>query len=443
MTPAWWRAATFRSQIVISTMALTALGMVVVTIGLQVILHRTENADIQRVLEDRADSVIAAIESTSGPTLSVPNETLDPGVVVFEGQGRRVAGLPAPDLAQEVTSLSGADTSTTLNVREHARLLAVPFHTSSGAHGVVVVTELLEPYEQAGRYVLLACIGVGLIVVLSVGAMAQWATTRALRPVTQMAERATDWSEHDLGRRFELGPPTNEIAALGSTLDGLLERVAMTIRAEQRLTSELAHELRTPLAAIQGSADLALLRGGLDEEARTDLEQIAGSSRTMAETISTLLDLARDPEAVQQSATCRLVDVLETITALVPDGVSLADHTAADGIRIAAPRDLVVRAVSPVVENAVRHARSRVTLDTVTTTAGVDLHIADDGAGIDDAVRDALFDPGTTGPQGGTGLGLGIARRAARSIGGDVVVGETRTPHDAQGALFVVHLPRL
>src|SRR6476619_4998644 len=424
-------------------MALTAVGMVLVTLGLQLILHRIIEGNLDQVLHDRADSVTAVVDSSPSGHLKVPDDVLEPGVLVFGDHGDVVAGTAWPKARSQMKQLATVSSPRTVAVGEKYRLYATPFTTESGSRGVVVVSESRHAYEEAELYIMLTSLLVGVLVVVAVGLVARLVTSRALAPVAQMAERATDWSEHDLGRRFELGPPTNEISALGGTLDGLLERVAMTIRAEQRLTSELAHELRTPLAAIQGSADLALLRGGLDEEARTDLEQIAQSSRTMAETISTLLDLARDPEAVQQSATCRLVDVLDSITALVPDGVSLADHTAADGIRIAAPRDLVVRAVSPVVENAVRHARSQVTFDTVTTTAGVDLHIADDGAGIDDAVRGALFDPGTSGPSGGTGLGLGIARRAARSSGGDVVVGEQRTPRDAHGALFVVHLPRL
>ena len=83
-----------------------------------------------------------------------------------------------------------------------------------------------------------------------------------------MAERAAEWSEHDLTHRFDLGPPTNELAALGETLDHLLDRVASAIRSEQRLTAELAHELRTPLTSIQGSADLALLHGVDDPEIR-------------------------------------------------------------------------------------------------------------------------------------------------------------------------------
>ena len=60
----------------------------------------------------------------------------------------------------------------------------------------------------------------------AVGLIARWVSTRSLAPVAQMAERATDWSEHDLDHRFDLGPPVNELTALGATLDGLLDRVA-------------------------------------------------------------------------------------------------------------------------------------------------------------------------------------------------------------------------
>ena len=304
-----------------------------------------------------------------------------------------------------------------------------------------MVSESRHPYEEAELYILLASLAVGVLVVVAVGAIARWVTARALAPVAQMAERATDWSEHDLGRRFGLGPPTNEISSLGATLDRLLERVAMTIRAEQRLTAELAHELRTPLAAIQGSADLALLRGGLSDDARTDLEQVAASSRVMAETISTLLDLARRA-GDEPTSTCRLGEVVEAVRPLVPSGPEGTAWTEAvpdPTVRLAAPRDLVVRALSPVIENAVRHARSTVSLRAVASAAAVELRVHDDGPGVDGTVRESLFAPGTVGPGGGTGLGLGIARRVARSIGGDVALAEDDEP----GATFVVRVPRL
>lgn len=445
LRPRRWRATSFRAQIVISTMVLTALGMLLLTLGLQVLVHRIVEGNVDRVLTDRATSVVAALNaSTTGAHVVVPKGVLDPGVVVFDDRGEPQAGMSAPRLADDVAELSHVTRSTRVDVGEDERLLGKPFVTRSGAHGVVVVSEPLGPYEQAELYVGLASALVGLVVVCLVGAIARWVSTRTLAPVAQMAERATDWSEHDLGHRFELGPPVNELSALGATLDGLLERVAMTIRAEQRLTAELAHELRTPLAAIQGAADLALLRGGLGEDARIDLEQIAASSRVMGGTITALLDLARDLGETGGSTTSRLGEVVEAVAALVPDNLELRDETGAGGgVRIAAPRDLVVRALAPLVENAARHAHARVVLSTHLSPGSVELRVGDDGEGIDPEVRARLFTPGATGAGGGTGLGLGIARRVARSIGGDVLVADAQETGPDGGAVFVLRLPRV
>jgi signal transduction histidine kinase len=436
-----WLTTSFRSQLVLTTMLLTALGMVLVSLGLQLILHRIIEGNLDRVLHDRADSVVAAVDAASGPRLVVPDGVAEPGVRVYDDRGDAVAGSTWSRLRPQMAELSGATRPRTLEVGEDYRLYARPFTTASGARGVVVVSESRHAYEEAELYILLTSIAVGVLVVVAVGLIARWVTSRALAPVAQMAERATDWSEHDLGRRFELGPPTNEISALGATLDGLLERVAMTIRAEQRLTAELAHELRTPLAAIQGSADLALLRGDLPDPAREDLEQIAESSRVMGRTITALLELARTGPGGTDTATSRLRDVLEPVVALVPADLELDDRASGTDARLAAPRELVVRALSPVVENAVRHARSRVRLEARLSPTSVDVCVVDDGPGVDPSVRDRLFAAGVVGPGGGTGLGLGIARRVARSVGGDIEVAETT--NDLGGAEFVIRLPRL
>ena len=66
-----------------------------------------------------------------------------------------------------------------------------------------------------------------------------------------MTESAASWSEHDLDRRFDLGEPYDELTRLAATLDGLLGRIAASLRHEQRFTAELSHELRTPLARVK------------------------------------------------------------------------------------------------------------------------------------------------------------------------------------------------
>lgn len=432
----------FRTQIVISTVGMVAFAMVVLAVGVQLVLGEVVKSNVARVLEDRADAVISAAKISLDGDLAVPAGALDPDVIVYDAQGRIAAGDMSPDLADDAAALRDTAQIRAIDVGERYRLHAEPFTLGSNAgqaRGVVVVSEPLTPYENAERYALFASIALGAIVTSAAGLVVLWVTRRALAPVAQMASQAADWSEHDLARRFELGAPTNEIAVLGQTLDRLLERVSMAIRTEQRLTAELAHELRTPLTSIQGAAELALLRGGHARDAAVDLKQIAASARSMNQTIGALLDLARGA-TTSAGETSRLADVVTRAVEHLAGGQPVIECPAADqDARLAAPLDLAVRALSPVVENACRHARSLVRIEATVAAGHVNIGVHDDGDGIPRAGHERIFRTGHTGTEHGTGLGLGIARRIARSLGGDVIIAD---PHDG-GAHFLVRLPRV
>jgi signal transduction histidine kinase len=117
--------------------------------------------------------------------------------------------------------------------------------------------------------------------------------------------------------------------------------------------------------------------------------------------------------------------------------VAVDDRTGNSSARIAAPRALVIRAVAPVVDNAIRHARGQITFTASDHADHVELVVADDGVGVAEEMRQSLFQPGATQGTAGAGLGLGIARRVVRSFGGDI-----RLDQDAEGAAFVVTMPR-
>jgi signal transduction histidine kinase len=431
-----------RAKIVASTVALMAVAMLVVGLGIQLLLDRTAQRDIDRVLHERADAMIAVVDDASAGEIVVPSESLVTGAAVFAADGSLVAGSVDPDAREAALRLGRAGQAETQTVADDAtRLLAVPFRTSRGARGTMVVGAETAPYERSELYALLATATLGVLVIAASAVIALRVTREALRPVAQMAERAAEWSEHDLDHRFDLGPPTNELAALGQILDRLLDRVASVILAEQRLTAELAHELRTPLTSIKGAADLALMRGVEDPAVGRELAQISESASAMAGVIGTLLDISRDGAASATHLSCRAADVLGEAEAALPDGVALEVRANGSTARIAAPREVVARAVQPLVDNAVQHAASLVVLEAVDHDDRVDLAVSDDGPGIDAARRAALFDPGVSHREGGAGLGLGIARRVARSLGGDVRV-EDPGPDGPPGARFVVSLPR-
>ncbi|MCW2798355.1 HAMP domain-containing sensor histidine kinase [Nocardioides sp.] len=430
------RPGSFRQQIVILTTTVTAFAMLLLTLVLQLLLTDLSSRDVERVLEDRADAVVSSVETASTDTqLVIPGQQLDAGVAVYDASGTLVGGSAPESLREEYEKLSTHTVASSTGAGEANRVRVQPFRTSGGLDGVVIVTERLAPYEEAEHYALLVSLVTGLITTAAAGLIAAWISRRALAPVAAMARTATDWSEHDLGRRFDPGPPTNELSALAGTLDTLLDRVAAAIRSEQRLTSELAHELRTPLTTVQGTADLALLRDELTPEVRTDLTEISAAAKRMSATITTLLELARNEATLVEAAQCSLAQVVgEIVETINTDQVTV---TVADlDIRLAVPHDLAVRALAPLLENAARLATASVLVSaTVGRGRTADIAVVDDGPGVDIALADRIFEPGVTSGSG-TGLGLAIARRVARTAGGELTLENPGPP-----TRFVLRLP--
>jgi two-component system, OmpR family, sensor kinase len=410
----------FRRQIVILTGAVTTFAVVILVVLVQLVLAEVATNTVARVLHDRTDAIISSADASSTSTqLAVPAARLDAGVAIYDPAGTLVAGAAPSSLADRYAELGRSTDQRTITVGDN-RIRAQPFTTSAGARGVVVVTEKLDPYENAERYAFVVSVVAGLLMIAATMALAAWVSRRALRPVADMAATAEDWSEHDLSRRFDLGEPRNEITALGRTLDGLLDKVSSVIRSEQRLTSELAHELRTPLTAVQGGADLVLMRSDLPPEVRLEVEEMRSGTRRMADTITSLLELARSESSMQDGASCLLSEVLTDVAAQADSGAELTvDSTSS--IRLAVPHTLAVRALSPIVQNAVRLADHVHMSPRVEPSGFVAILVDDDGPGVELSQRAAIFAPGhTSGP--GAGLGLALSRRIARSVGGDVVL---------------------
>jgi signal transduction histidine kinase len=266
----------------------------------------------------------------------------------------------------------------------------------------------------------------------------------ALRPVARMTQQAASWSEHDLDRRFDLGEPHDELTQLGATLDGLLDRLAASLRHERRFSAEVSHELRTPLARLIGEAELALRRERTSEEYRAALELVLSSGQQVARIVDALVAAARH-EAETTPGTADAYTVLSTTTTslegLVHDRhLTLVAEAPTSPVRLGIDADLAERVLHPVVENACRYGKSRVRITLARQGGRVTFAVEDDGPGITADERDTIFNPGARGQAGqsfpGAGLGLALARRLARSAAGEVSVDS-----NGAGARFFVSLP--
>ena len=249
---------------------------------------------------------------------------------------------------------------------------------------------------------------------------------RALGRVRDLTRSAAEWSRHDDPRRFGSAPQPDELGELARTLDSMMDRVASSLRHEQRLSAELSHELRTPLARIIAEVEL-LERRERSPQARADAyAAIARSADQMSEILETLMAAAR-ADAGLGAGRSELAPALQGLRRRWEEaaGPVALELDAGDSRLVAGvDREVVERILSPLLENGRRHARSRVRIGACSTDGRLIVTVADDGPGIPDDARERIFEPGVRlgdgERSGGAGLGLSLARRLARAAGGDV-----------------------
>jgi len=326
------------------------------------------------------------------------------------------------------------------------RLYAAPVLVDGKRAGTVVAGVSLAPYEETREAALVASFILGIVILLLVTLVGWWVLGASLRPVVRMTRQAAAWSEHDLDHRFSLGPPNDELAELAATLDGLLDRIATSLRRERRFSAELSHELRTPLARVLAQCEFALQRQRQPEQYQRTLELIHGNADQLARTVDALVAAARH----EAGATHGTADATAVANTAADACIGLADERQIalevtqpkQPLRIGVESDLAERILQPVVENACRYATSCVHITIERADAAIRYQIEDDGPGVHDDERERIFDPGIRGAaatvagSAGAGLGLALARRLARSVDGEVKAEATTT-----GGRFTIRLP--
>lgn len=438
-----------RTRLTITAVASAAIALAILVSAFNILLDERLRSDGDNVLRERASAVLRGLGTVDGQ-LSVV-EAPDQGAVdsqtwIFAGS--RTLEQPARgDPRTTVGALALANASpafASVNATD-ARLYAVPVSRDGRALGTVVVGASLAPYESTASSALLGSITLGLVVLAAIAGLSLWLIRRALRPVAQMTAQAADWSEHDLSRRFYAGEPHDELTSLASVFDGLLARVAQSLSREQRLTAEVSHELRSPLAKIQAEAELATSHERSPEQYRSALHSIRANAEDLRRVLETLLASARAALATDP-VTCDAQEAAERAAA--PFQATLATQgkqievLCATFAKVGVSGDLVERILSPLIENATRFARHRIAIEIRTADGDVIFEVRDDGPGIDPSDRERIFDPGfSTGGQSdagnaSAGLGLPLARRLADAAGGTVEAQDA-----SAGGRFAVSLP--
>jgi signal transduction histidine kinase len=429
-----------RDRVTLASVAVLAIGLAIVGGAINLLLSHQLSEDASTLLRERTDAQLATIDVSGGRLRLRPVDDagLDRQSWAYSG-GRAIERPVAPaELQRTADALANVRASTERTLGERSRLRATPVRAPDGTQvGTVVVATSLAPYEHSERIARYGTLALILLVLLLGAVVARRAVGAALRPVADMAASAAEWSEHDLERRLDLGPPRDELTALAATLDDLLGRIDAALRHEQRFSAEMAHELRTPLSGVRAEAELALQNRGLPGPARQSLEAILAAADRMASAIDTLLLTARTPGARGSSDPADAVHEVAAAlrSAATTSGVEITVRDPPRTLRVGADREEVAQALAPLLDNAISHATCRVVVSTAAAGASVAIAVEDDGDGVPPGEHEAVFNPGVSS-RGGAGLGLPLARRLARACGGDVVAVPT-----APGGRFELRLP--
>jgi signal transduction histidine kinase len=434
-----------KRRLLLAVIAAVGASLTVLSVAFNVILAHTLDSNARSVLRTRASAQMDLIDTSSGKIRlrDGPNAAPETGVWVLEGS--RVIERPRARHSVDAAALLAAAGREGVHDVGDADvwLYSRPVMYQGRRIGSIVVALSRVPYEQTRRAALISSLVLGVFVLGLVAIAARWLLTSALRPVARMTRQAATWSERDLDRRFGLGDPRDELTELAATLDGLLDRLAASLRHEQRFSAELAHELRTPLSRVIAEAELALRRERTPDEYRDTLEVVRRSAEQLGRTTDALLAAAR----YEAGTTHGTADALDVATEAASVCVGLAAERDVDleierpstPLRVGVEGEYAERILQPVLENACRYAASVVRVAIERAGSSVSYAVSDDGPGVAADELERIFEPGVRGAAAdgaGSGLGLSLARRLAQSVAGEI-----EAVPGAAGGRFVIRLP--
>jgi signal transduction histidine kinase len=257
---------------------------------------------------------------------------------------------------------------------------------------------------------------------LLVAALTWLAVGRALAPVSAIRRELADITATDLHRRVPVPQARDEVRLLAETTNRTLDRLEQAVGRHRRFVADAAHELRSPLAVLRTRLEIAPQQP-LTAEALADVERIQRLTTDLL--LLARLDAGEPPEHEEVD----LGQVAAEEAALARPRTDVRVDLRIDaGIVVRGSAEQLRRLVANLVDNAVRHAESAVTVHLRKRDGAAVLEVEDDGPGIPADQQDAVFDrfarldAARARDAGGSGLGLAIARDIAVHHGGSLAV---------------------
>ena len=274
-------------------------------------------------------------------------------------------------------------------------------------------------------------------------------TKNTISPVVKITRAAKSMTTKNLDTLLPLTGRGDEIDDLSDTFNELFMRIKADFDRERQFSSDVSHELNTPLTVISGQANL-LLRWGKDnpEQLEKSLNAIKNESKSMHAIIENLLQISRIESGRIKPQLCSVAvdELFERVSlefsSVAPEVKILCEG---DGITVTSDNEMLHQVLTVLVSNSVKFSGpgSTVLLKAWKQDDGIYIQEQDNGPGISKKDLPYVFDrfyradEAHTRAAGGSGLGLSIARTLCQTMGAEIKA-DVVEPH---GAVFTIHFP--
>lgn len=408
--------APLRRRVLVSILAVTTLAVVLFALPLGIAVQRLYRTEAVTALQQEAARVAAVVpDGLPGGPVRLPPTAMSPGRVgVYDTTGRRVAGS-GPGLS--ALAANGGTTRVRAGLEGIDLAVIVPIPSDQKMVGTV---RAAVPYSVVTQRVYRAWAAMAILAVAAIGLAAVSARRQAIRlaaPLERLTRAARALGDGDFTVRAERSG-VREADTASQALEDTATHLGRLLTRERAFSSDVSHQLRTPLTALRVGLESAVTRP--DADLRAALHDALDRSEHLSVIVDDLVSLLRQPGFAVVP-----VDVgplLRDVTARWEGPLAARDRRLALAIephlpRCPAPAPAVRQILDVLISNALWHGDGTVTVDAHHTGGYIDIEVSDEGPGLS---AEPPADPVEQGD--GHGRGLPLARSLAAATGGSLVL---------------------
>jgi heavy metal sensor kinase len=459
--PIRWRLTLWYSGIL-------ALTLIIFASGVYIYFRNSLQASIDAKIKSIGDVLSSSMTESYNPTVFTNFERYLENVLGRKPKGKFIQiidrsgkiGAKMSDIEAESLPTSFATFERALkgeivyetvgSRRPRLRMVTIPITDSKKATSIVQVGTSLEDFDETMTTLLIIMvIGIptSILVTVVVGyVMAK----KALKPVDQIRKAAVKISSRNLDETITIGPRRDELTRLAETFNQMISRLKNAFQRVNQFSSDVSHELKTPLTILKGETEVALRKDREREDYKEILASHLEEIDRMTKIIEDLLLLSKaDARDIQLNMGD--IDVKDLIIDVCMDMKFFADKKGIDlvvneleEVRLKGDELKLRRMLLNIIENGIKYTDQGGTVEVSShiNNGSLEIDVKDNGAGIAPEDIKFIFDRFFRGDksrkrESGSGLGLSISKWIAEAHQGSI---EARSELPG-GSQFLIRLP--